>query len=335
LAKARWEETVALRTKNQSALDEIRGRRDRLLTVSGMCQFGGVAYSDCSYVGEQRDTVKLTAQRDIGVLAKTVGERDNREAREKDEYEAHAKTLAHLAAARDDKTNQKIELNNAIEKRLRQLGEGDSVRRTLSEWQEGHKAPETEKLRDVRANVADLEKKLDGAQLAKVSARQLVSAREGQISTRFAKLAEVFGAHGRYVPSDDRRPFQMLGADGDAYPVLAILLGDLACAEDGVDGGGGAHPGLLIFDCPREREMGGQVYARFLKLVDEVCRRATGLQVIIMTTTPPPGPLRERPTRILKLSRASDDDLLLKCRIENLLARGTPSSRDTSDEEEL
>jgi hypothetical protein len=124
----------------------------------------------------------------------------------------------------------------------------------------------------------------------------------------------------------------MLGADGDAYTVLEILLGDLACADDGANGGG-AHPGLLIFDCPREREMSSHLYDRFLTLVDDVCKAAPGLQVILTTTTPPPGQLREPPTRIIKLSHASDDDLLLKRRVENLLARATPFSHGMTDVE--
>jgi hypothetical protein len=150
------------------------------------------------------------------------------------------------------------------------------------------------------------------------------------VNARFAKLAEVFGALGRYVPTDERRPFHMLRADGDAYTVLEILLGDLACAADGADGGG-AHPGLLLFDCPREREMSPQLYERFLKLVDEVCKAVPGLQVILTTTTPPPEPLRDEPTRILKLSHASDNDLLLRRHIENLLTRVTPAVREEEE----
>ncbi|WP_437533139.1 hypothetical protein WME79_06045 [Sorangium sp. So ce726] len=334
LTKDRWDETVALRNKDEKALKEIRERRDKLLTLSGTCQYGGVAYNECRHVQEQRDTVKLTVQRDIGVLSKAVDEQDDREANEKADYERGAKVLADLTDAQQKKTKRKTDLNNAIEARLRQLGEGDAVRRTLMQWQESHQAPETEKLRAARTAVVDLEKKLEAAKGAKVSAQQQLSEREQQVSARMARLAKEFGVNGRYVPSDEKRPFQMLGADGDAYTVLEILLGDLACAEDGANSGGGAHPGLLILDCPREREMSPHLYNRFLTLVDEVCRNATGLQVIITTTTPPPEPLREPPTRILKLSRASDEDLLLKRRIENLLARATPSSHDASDDEE-
>lgn len=332
LAKSRWDETVALRTNDEVALDEIRKRRDALLTLSGLCQYGSIAYSDCSYVQSQRDTVQLTAKRDIGILMKTVDLRDDREAREKAEYERQEQVLVRLQSTKKDKTDRKKALNKTIEARARQLGEGDAVRKSLTQWQESNQAPETEKLRNARAAVENLERDFEAAKGAKFAAQQEVSERERQVSERITKLAEQFGVNGRYLPSDEKRPFHMLGADGDAYTVLEILLGDLACAVDGASGGG-AHPGLLIFDCPREREMSPHLYDRFLTLVDEACKAAPGLQVILTTTTPPPGLLREPPTRILKLSRASDDDLLLKRRVENLLVRAMPSSRDATDDE--
>ncbi|WP_433704190.1 hypothetical protein [Paraburkholderia sacchari] len=333
LAKARWDESVALRCKDDKSLKEIRERRDTLLTLTGMCQYGGVAYPECSYVQTQRDAVKLTAKRDINVLTKTIEVQGGREVAEKAGYEREANALGALNDARERMIRRRAALSIEIERRLRQLGEGDAVRRTLRQWQESQQAVETEKLRDARAAVLNFEKDLEIAKGAKIEAQQQVSERERQITRRVANLAEVFGVNGRYVPSDERRPFQMLGADGDAYTVLEILLGDLACALDGASGSG-AHPGLLIFDCPREREMSPHLYDRFLTLVDEACKAVPGLQVILTTTTPPPGMLCEPPTRILKLSRASDDDLLLKRRIENLLARAVPSSREMTDEDE-
>ncbi|CAJ7339520.1 Uncharacterised protein [Burkholderia pseudomallei] len=330
LAKARWDETVALRSKDDKSLKEIRERRDKLLTLSGMCQYGGVSYTECSYVQTKRDATALTAKRDINVLTKTIETQSDREATEKADYEREAKALSTLTDAEQKKIGQRAMLSLAIERRLRQLGEGDAVRRTLVQWQESQQAPETGKLRGARAAVLDVERELEAAKGAKLAAQQQASERERQITTRVAKLAEVFGVKGRLMPSDERRPFQMLGADGDAYTVLEILLGDLACAADGASGGG-AHPGLLIFDCPREREMSPHLYDRFLTLVDETCKATPGLQVILTTTTPPPGLLREPPTRILKLSRASDLELLLKRRVENLLARATPSSYDVID----
>ena len=330
LAKGRWDEAVALRTSDDKSLAEIRERRDKLLQLVGSCQYGGVSYSECSYVQQQRGTISLSAQKQIGVLKKSVEALEERETTAKADYEREAKVLEGLTTTQQQKTDRKKALNKAFEERQRQLGQGDAVRKTLSEWQENQKSPETEKLWSARTNVVELEKKLESAKGAKESAQQQAPDRERVVNARFAKLAEVFGALGRYVPADEKRPFHMLRADGDAYTVLEILLGDLACAADGVDGGG-AHPGLLIFDCPREREMSPQLYDRFLKLVDEVCKAVPGLQVVLTTTTPPPEPLREPPTRILKLSHASDDDLLLKRRIENLLTRVTPAMREEEE----
>lgn len=331
LAKARWDEALALKNIDKEALKVARARRDNLLQLAGSCQYGAIPYSNCSYIQQhQRDTVSLSATKEIGVLKKSVDERENQEVTEKANYEREAAALQDLTKAQQQKTERKKVLNKAISDRERLLGEGDSVRKTLGEWRESRKAPETEKLRTARSNLADLEKKLESAKGARVSAQQQVSDRERAVNARFGKLAEVFGATGRYVPADEKRPFHMLRADGDAYTVLEILLGDLACAADGVDGDG-AHPGLLVFDCPREREMSPQLYDRFLKLVDEVCKAAPGLQVVLTTTTPPPAPLRDEPTRILKLSHASDDELLLKCRIENLLTRTPPAMRDEDE----
>lgn len=330
IAKTRWDERLALKNKDDQALQDARERRDRLLQLVGSCQYGRVSYSECSYVQQQRGTVSLSAKKEIGVLKKSVEELDEREAQDKANYDGEAAILDRLTAALQQKTECKNALYKTIEKRQRQLGEGDSVRKTLTEWQENRKAPETERLRSARSNVGLLEEKLKRANGAKVSAQQKVSERERVVNARFAKFAEVFGALGRYVPTDEMRPFHMLRADGDAYTVLEILLGDLACAADGV-GGGGAHPGLLIFDCPREREMSPGLYDRFLQLVDEVCKASPGVQVILTTTTPPPEPLCHEPTRILKLSHASDEDLLLKRRIENLLTRVAPAMPEESE----
>lgn len=333
LAKCRWEESIALRTNDQTALNALRDWRDTLLNLSGACQYGAIPYSECSYIQSQRTTVQLSARRDIGVLTKVIDERGDREAAEKAGFERENQVLIGLQESQRDKTARKGFLSRAMEARARQLGERDAVRRSLTQWEESREAPETGKLRAARAAVLELEKRLEASEGAKIAAQQRVSEREQHVNATFANLAEQFGASGRYAPSDERRPFHMLGADGDAYTVLEILLGDLACAQDGVSTGG-AHPGVLIFDCPREREMSPHLYERFLMLVDEVCKKSPGLQVILTTTTPPPGPLREPPTRILRLSRATEGDLLLKRRIENLLARTTPSLRSATDEED-
>lgn len=328
LARDRWRETIALLENDEKTLKEIRERRDKLLTLSGTCQYGAVSYGDCSYIQHERDAISLTSRRVVGTLAKTLEELQVRSEREKGDFEHEAKAVAETTARRTKKAARRAELTTAIEARSRQLGRSDAIRETLLRWQETHNATETEQLRAARAAVVELEQKLESAQQEKFLSHQQISERERQISNGISSLAEAFGATGRYVPSDEQRPFQIIGADGDAYTVLEILLGDLACAADGAAQAGGAHPGLLIFDCPREREMSPQLYTHFLKLADETCRSAPALQIIVTTTTPPPKPLQDPPTRVLKLSRATEEDLLLKRRIENLLTRATSTPTD-------
>jgi hypothetical protein len=84
----------------------------------------------------------------------------------------------------------------------------------------------------------------------------------------------------------------------------------------------------------RKLELSNAIDGRSRQLGRSEAIREPGLQVIITTTTPPPEPLREPPTRVLKLSRASEDLRLNKRRIENLLSRATSTSSDASDEEE-
>lgn len=325
LAKARWDEALALKNKDDVALKDAQDRRNKLLQLVGSCPIG-VAYSACTHLEQQRSTGSLSAQRDIRVLRESLAELEEREVTEKANYEREAAALEKLIRAQEQKTERKKVLSKLIGEHERRLGEGHLVRKTLAEWQESRNVPETEKLRAARARVRDLEKRLDGAKGAKAIAQQQVSERERAVNARFAKLAEEFGALGQYVPADEKRPFQLLRTGGDAYTVLEILLGDLTCAADGASGGG-AHPGFLIFDCPRERDT-VQLYDLFLKIVDEVCKAVPELQVIVTTTTPPPGSLRDEPTRILKLSHASVDDLLLKRRIANLLTRVAPTMSD-------
>ena len=132
LAKDRWHETVALRNNDQTSLKEIRERRDKLLTLSGSCQYGGIAYSDCRHVQEQRDTVKLATQRDVAVLSKVVGRGTSARHERRPSTRARRRDSPSLAAVQAEKAKRKTVLNNAIEARLRQLGQGDAVRGTLS-----------------------------------------------------------------------------------------------------------------------------------------------------------------------------------------------------------
>jgi ATP-dependent helicase YprA (DUF1998 family) len=117
------------------------------------------------------------------------------------------------------------------------------------------------------------------------------------------------------------------------YPMTALANSQLEELDKFVSNVQGEKPITFArYTGQEDSEERRCIYDRFLQLVDEVCKAMPGLQVVLTTTTPPPEPLRDERTRILKLSHASDDDLLLKRRIENLLARAIPSSRDEEED---
>lgn len=331
-AKSLWEESVALRDGDTEALAAIRKRRDDLKVLEGQCGPGNVPFRECSYVKAETELISLRAKRDIGNMQSRVDDL----AKQAEEFGRAFKSvedeLKALTNARDTKNERKKTLRGENEERAKQLGKRDGIRENLAAWKEERLAPETEKLRAARASVDDVQSQVESAKRQKFLAQQEVSEREQRISKRMGDLAKAFGGHGRYLATEEERPFQMLGVDGDAYRPLEILLGDLACAQDGAEGAGAAHPGVLVFDCPQERAMGQQIYGRFLTLVDEVCRATPGLQVFITTTTAPPAVLTEQPSRVAL--QLSPKDLLMKRRMEDLLARNPPASDDAPDEEE-
>lgn len=329
-AKRLWEESVALRDGDAEALSAIRRRRGDLKVLEGQCEPGNVAFRECSYVKAETELISLRAKRDIGNMQSQIDDLTKQAEQFESAFKSVEAELRALTNARDTKSERKKTLRGENEERARQLGKRDSIRESLAAWEEDRLAPETERLRAARASVDDVKRQLESAKREKSLAQQEVSEREQRISRRMGDLAKAFGGHGRYQGTEEERPFQMFGVDGDAYRPLEILLGDLVCAQDGAEGAGAAHPGVLVFDCPQERAMGQQIYGRFLTLVDEVCRATPGLQVFVTTTTPPPSALMEEPSRVvLQLSRK---DLLLKRRIENLLAQSSSAAPEEEEE---
>ena len=77
------------------------------------------------------------------------------------------------------------------------------------------------------------------------------------------------GAFGTFDPRDEDRPFRLSMRGGEAYRVLEVLLGDVACMLDSARSES-ALPGLFIHDCPREADMSAGLYENFLSLIGEL-----------------------------------------------------------------
>lgn len=150
--------------------------------------------------------------------------------------------------------------------------------------------------------------------------RQDKSAREKVLAALTDALTHCLlpdSAYGFFDSRDEERPFRLSMRGGEAYRVLEVLLGDVACMLDSADMGS-ALPGLLIHDCPREADLSIGLYQHFVSLVDELEAEAysgtePAFQYIVTTTTPPPENLRDEVIG-LTLEPTSDDGLLFRRR---------------------
>jgi hypothetical protein len=125
------------------------------------------------------------------------------------------------------------------------------------------------------------------------------------------------GAFGTFDPRDEKRPFRLSMRGGEAFRVLEVLLGDIACMLDSPRSEG-ALPGLFIHDCPREADMSTGLYENFLSLIDALQKEQyldgqLPFQYIVTTTTPPPADLQDDVV-CLTLDPSSDEGLLFRRR---------------------
>ena len=125
--------------------------------------------------------------------------------------------------------------------------------------------------------------------------------------------------YGNFDPTSDSRPFE-LSVGGEAYQVLEVLVGDVACLLDAVMSDASQHPGFVVHDCPREADMSERLYREFLLMMAEAAARHEGdapapFQYIVTTTSPPPEQLRSAQHVALELRPGSDENLLFKRRL--------------------
>jgi hypothetical protein len=104
---------------------------------------------------------------------------------------------------------------------------------------------------------------------------------------------------------------------GEAYETLAILLADLALLFESV-ADHSHHPGLLLYDSPREADLNLRIYQRLLDVADEQMRTAehgaVPYQYIVTTTTLPSKGLQKK--SITKLELSGGEGSLFKMQLE-------------------
>lgn len=323
-ATAEYELADAARRRDEQAYKSIGAKLLKLRNLAGHCEEGNVPFSECKYV---KDEVHLLS------LGSVQDHRDKQSLNKAMDESASRAVNAHSRKNAVEVKVQELELQE--ERLVAALNRARMATRTaeieafkwpalldeLVRW-EGTAGSDSgdAAISAAQNEISRIGKDLASARTQLTLLRQDKSAREKALAALTDALTHCLlpdGAYGSFDSRDEERPFRLSMRGGEAYRVLEVLLGDVACMLDSANTAS-ALPGLLIHDCPREADLSIGLYQHFLSLVDELEAKAyagaqPAFQYIVTTTTPPPANLRDGAI-CLTLEPTSDEGLLFRRR---------------------
>lgn len=319
-AKAEYDLADAARQGDEAAFRSIGAQLLKLRQKTGHCEEGNVPFAACQHMKAEISLLELAGIRDA---------RDKKNLqRAMDESVARAGRLL----SRRDELQRRVEAMQrdettliAAQRKTRMSRATAAVEANkwpdlldeLGRWESSAGSAQAQADIDAsRDHSAQIELELNGVQTKLTVLQQNKSEREKALASITDGLAQQLfpdGAFGTFDPRDEQRPFRLSMRGGEAFRVLEVLLGDVACMLDSPRAEG-ALPGLFIHDCPREADMSTGLYENFLSLIDALQREQypdgeLPFQYIVTTTTPPPADLQGDAV-CLTLDPSSDDGLL-------------------------
>ena len=291
-----------------------------LQQLAGHCKHGNVAFGECQHVraeinqlkhfsfrdARDRPNLKLAMEASISRAGAAISRKND---------------LHRLVASMQDSEKTLVASQNKARLATRtaqiEANKWPALLEELSRWDgaagSAKAQADIDAARDHSVKVAQ---ELGRAQTKLAIAQQNKSAREKTLAAIIDGLTQQLlpdGAFGSFDPHDEQRPFRISLRGGEAFRVLEVLLGDMACMLDSPRQEG-ALPGLFIHDCPREADMSTGLYENFLSPMGELHSKhfphgELPFQYIVTTTTPPPSDLQGDAVR-LTLDPSTDDGLL-------------------------
>lgn len=322
-AEAEYKYADAAQRGDEQAFRSLGAQLLELQNLTGHCQHGKLAFADCQHVQEEINKLKQFSFRDardkpnlkqamavsIGLAGKALERKDALWRRLEAMRREEEGRIATQQKTRIARRTAEIEANK-----------WPSLLDELSRWEATAGSAQTQA--DIEASRADaqrIEKDLNGVQTKLLAAQKSKSDHERALAAITDALTQQLfpdGAFGAFDPHDEHRPFRLSMRGGEAFRVLEVLLGDVACMLDSPRADA-ALPGLFIHDCPREADMSTGLYENFLSLIDALQKEQypdgeLPFQYIVTTTTPPPANLQGDALRLI-LDPSSDEGLLF-CR---------------------
>jgi hypothetical protein len=323
-AKAEHDLADAARRDDEAAFRSIGAQLLKLRQLTGHCEEGNVPFVSCQHVKAEISLLELASMRDARdkkTLQRAMDESVARAGRVLSRKSDLQQRIEKMQG--DEKALIAIQSRTRLGKRTAEIeaNKWPALLDELSRWEVT--AGSAKAQADIEASRADalrVEQELNGVKTKLASAQKSKSDRERALAAITDALTQQLfpdGAFGAFDPRDEQRPFRLSMRGGEAFRVLEVLLGDVACMLDSPRADG-ALPGLFIHDCPREADMSTGLYENFLSLIGALQKEQypdgeLPFQYIVTTTTPPPVALQGDAVRLI-LDPSSDRGLLFNKR---------------------
>jgi hypothetical protein len=333
-AEVEYKYADAVRQGDEKAVLSLGAQLLELQQLTGHCKHGKLAFADCQHVQEEMNKLKLfsfhdardkpslkrTMEASIGLAVKAL--------------ERKSALWEHLGTMLQEEVRLvTVQQKTRMAKRTAEIeaNKWPALLDELNRWETT--AGSTQAHDEIEASRADalrLEQELDGVKTKLAVVQKSKSEHERALAAITDALTQQLfpdGAFGAFDPRDEQRPFRLSMRGGEAFRVLEVLLGDVACMLDSPRADG-ALPGLLIHDCPREADMSTGLYENFLSLMGDLQKQqypgvALPFQYIVTTTTPPPVNLQDDLV-CLTLDPSTDKELLFRKRFAGERQRALP-----------
>lgn len=323
-AKIEYDLADAARRGDEAAFRSLGAQLLKLRQLTGHCEEGNVPFSGCQHVKaeiRQLEQASIRDARDKKNLQLAMDDsvaRAGRVLTRKNDLQQRIKAMQ-----RDEQVLVITQNRTRLAKRTAELeaNKWPALLDELARWETSAGSVQAQAAIEAsRAHSVQVEQDLGRVHTQLTVLQQNKSVRERSLASITDGLAQQLfpdGAFGTFDPRDEQRPFRLSMRGGEAFRVLEVLLGDVACMLDSPRTTG-ALPGLFIHDCPREADMSTGLYENFLSLIDTLQKEQypdgqLPFQYIVTTTTPPPADLQGDVVR-LTLDPSSDEGLLFRRR---------------------
>nr|WP_301300785.1 hypothetical protein [Pseudomonas kilonensis] len=329
-ASLEYDYVEAARLGDEDAYKTIGAKLLRLTKLAGDCQEGSIPFSKCQHVQaevERLQVANLRDERDKKSLSRAMEVSASRAMavlQRKKQFEAKLQSLEMVETELVGKRNKIREVRDKTSHEARR---GEELLVEMERWEKSAGSSVSQAAIDQSCAKSDgIGRDIDNTRTQLAIVQKDLSTREKRIASimdHFTGELLSNDAFGTFDPRDENRPFRISMRGGEAYRVLEVLLGDIACLMESA-GDGNAFPGLVIHDCPREADMSAGLYEGFLLLTDRLQRTFEvdaniPFQYIVTTTTPPPEELITSEQICLVLDPSFDDGMLFKRRFSEAI----------------